>query len=450
MTAKTPFLIFTNEKCLIEDQSYPSIPLMLDSANNIVEAASDWFRYLILIRRRSSSAVRQFAYQLKQWWKFLEEKRIVWREADDHKIAAWRNSLLNRRYDKATVNGLVLTVFRFYLWAERNGYTTGLTGETDISQNFRPRISVIANTNKNGRITYTSPLLIRNAAKPILPTPTNDDITKVNQALTEMYVRNTDLFVRDSLILMWMENTGVRRAEVLSLKTSDIPDWNEIQMLDDKQDDAKICVIGKGDKKRIVFAGADLLSETRNYIETERKAVVEKFSSRKDVDYKETKSIFLSNKTGMGLNVDSVSHSFAKAFRKAGVRGSGHRVRARFLTNLVTALLEAQFEKFKSLPDAASVLVPAAQIAGHNHIETLRPYLDLAKKALLQDTHAMRLSTARDKATVINRQYEIKKEKLRIKNEFESLLNLIESGRETDAIKELQELIKNRQKIKAA
>ena len=446
MNTKTPFLIFTNEKCLIENQSYPAIPLMLDSANNVVETASNWFRHLILIRRRSSSSVRQFAYQLQQWWKFLQEKNIDWYEVDDYKIAAWRDSFLNRQFDKATVNNLVLTVFKFYLWAERNGYTTGLIGETDISRNFRPRLSVVVNTNKNGRITYTTPLLIRNVAKPILPTPTNDDITKVHQALADIYANNTDIFVRDSLILMWMEGTGLRRAEVVSLKISDVPGWDEIQTLEENQDNAKITVTGKGNKRRIVFAGTDLLTQTLDYIETERKAIVKRFNSRKDANYKEPKSIFLSNKTGMSLNVDSVSQLFAKAFRKAGVRGSGHRVRARFLTNLVTGLLEAQFEKFKSLPDAASVLLPAAQIAGHNHIETLRPYLDLAKKALLQDTHAMRLSTARDKAIVVNRQYEITKEKLKIEKEFESLLNLVESGKESDAIKELQRLIRDRSK----
>lgn len=446
MNTKKTFLIFTNEKCLIENQSYSSIPLMLDSANNVVEAASDWFRHLILIRRRSSSSVRQFAYQLHQWWKFLQEKNVAWYEVDDYKIAAWRDSFLDRQFDKTTVNSLVLTVFKFYLWAEKNGHTTGLIGETDISRNFRPRLSVIANTNKNKRVSYTTPLLIRNAAKPILPTPTNDDITKVHQALAEMYVQNTDLFIRDSLILMWMEGTGLRRAEVISLKCTDIPSWDEIQKLEENQDNAKICVVGKGSKKRIVFAGTDLLTQTLEYIETERKAIVKKFILHKNAAYKKPKSIFLSNKTGVSLNVDSVSQLFAKAFRKAGVRGSGHRVRARFLTNLVTGLLEAQFEKFKSLPDAASVLLPAAQIAGHNHIETLRPYLDLAKKALLQDTHAMRLSTARDKATVVNRQYEITKEKLKIEKEFESLLNLVELGKEAAAIKELRKLIRDRSK----
>ncbi len=442
MTIKTYFLVFTGKDCLMENQSHSGIPLMLDSHNNVIDAASDWFRHLILVKRRATSSVRQFAYQLQQWWAFLENNKINWDAVDDYTLMAWRDSHVDKDYDKATVNSLILTVFRFYLWAEKKGYTNGLIGETDISRNFRPNISVIANTNEKGRVHYSTPLLIRTVAKPILPTPTNDEITKVHEALAEMYGDNSDLLIRDSLILLWMEGTGLRRAEVLSLKTDDVPDWGALELIELEDENAKITVTGKGGKKRIVFAGVDLLTQTREYIENERQTIENRFCLKQDSNYKKTESIFLSAKTGLQLTADSVSQQFAKAFKKAGIKGSGHRIRARFLTNLVISLLEAQFEKFKSLPDAASILLPAAQIAGHNNIETLRPYLDIARKGLLQDTEAMRAATAKDKVVISERRVVLSRANLNRNKGFENLINKLKSGNSTAALREFKKLQK--------
>ncbi len=442
MTAKTYFLIFTGENCVIENQAYSGIPLMLDSHNNIIEATSNWLRHLALVRRRAISSVRQFAYQLKQWWTFLEKNKINWDAVDDYTLVAWRDSYLDNGYDKATVNSLVLTVFRFYLWAEKKGYTNGLIGEADITHNFRPNISVVVNTNEKGQTQYTTPLLIRTTAKPILPTPTNDEITKIHEALAEMYGDNSDLLIRDSLILLWMEGTGLRRAEVLSLKTTDIPEWGTLESVEREDENEKITVVGKGDKKRMVFAGIDLLTQTREFIENERQTIVYRFRSKQSAIYKEPKNIFLSAKTGLQLTPDAVSQQFAKAFKKAGVKGSGHRVRARYLTNLVTGLLEAQFEKFKSLPDVASILLPAAQIAGHNNIETLRPYLDIARKGILQNTESMRATMAKDKAIVSERRVSISQNKLDKNKDFENLINTIKSGNSAAALREFKKLQK--------
>lgn len=440
--SKKSSIIFTSENCIIENQLYGNIPLMLDSQNVVVAPVSNWLRYLVLVQRRATSSVRQFAYHLQQWWSFIEKRKITWDSADDYTLMAWRDSFLNNGHDKRTINSRVLTIFRFYLWVEKKGYTNGLIGETDISRGFRPKLSVTAHTNDKGRTRYTTPLLIRTVAKPILPTPTNDAITKVHEALAQMYGDNTDLMIRDSLILLWMEGTGLRRAEVLSLKTSDIPDRDALDSETLEDDHAKINVTGKGGKKRIVFAGRDLLTETQEYIENERQAMVRRFRSKQGEIYPEPHNIFLSAKTGLSLTPDAVSQQLAKAFRKAGIKGSGHRIRARFLTNLVGSLLEAQFEKFKSLPDAASILLPAAQIAGHNNIETLRPYLDIARKRVLLDTDSSRAATAIDKAIVSERRASMAQNEIYNNKQFEKLIKEIKSGRSSVALREFKKLQK--------
>jgi integrase len=406
MLGKTPLIIFTDERCLIGKTPYPNIPLLVNHDCRIIEVASDWLRHLMIMRRMASSSARQFAYHLKYWWTYLNREGLVWDEVNDHIMLKWRDQCLLKD-EPATVNGYVSTVFRMYLWAEQNGYTSGLIGEADFARKVRPPLSVEIKSRPNGRRnavkTYSSPLLIKTTAKPLRPTPTNDQITEVHKALDKIYGDNRDLMIRDGLILTWEEMTGVRRAEVLSLKRSQIPSWDEINALDETNETAEINVTGKGGKRRVIWATADLLGQTRDYIEEERKAIVRRWRRRLSSSYKDPQEIFLSSKTGSPLHPDTTSQKFAEAFREAGVAGSGHRVRARFLTNLVERIYERDFERLGSVPDLTSVLLPAAQIAGHSDVRTLQPYLAIARKRLTGMTTAERKALAEEKAVAAER-----------------------------------------------
>lgn len=401
MAGKEPIITFTDEQCLLGGIPYPGIPLLLNYDYRVLAAPSDWLRHLRVTRRQSAESVRQFAYHLKYWWAFINRARIAWDKVDDFLMIEWRDRCLLKN-DGATVNGYISTVFRMYLWAERNGYTEGLIGEADMERKIRPPLSVKVKTRRGTNI-YSSPLLIRTVAKPILPTPTNDEITKIHAALAEMYGDNTDLMIRDGLILTWAEQTGTRRAETTSLKTSQIPKWDEILDLEEKGETYEITIVGKGDKRRLIWAGPDLLAQTRDYIEGERQAIVRRCRARLGSSYRVPEEVFLSSKTGHGLHKDTLSQKFAKAFREAGVRGSGHRVRARFITNLAEQAYEAAYEKLGSVPDLASVLLPIAQLAGHNQVETLQPYIAVVMRRLLQQTQAGRKAAAETKAAAAER-----------------------------------------------
>src|SRR5215213_4840650 len=270
MSSKESFLIFTDEQCLIHDVVQPEIPLLLSSDNLIVEAPSDWLRYLIVVRKKSLTSVRQFAYHLKSWWSYLSYKNINWDEADDFDLMSWRNLLIEKQLQNATINNYISTVFRMYLWAERKGYTLGVIGEADSAKNIRPQITVDVSMDQRGRKQYTSPLLIKTTTKPILPTPTNEEISRIHQALLKLYKNNIELIIRDSLILMLMEQTGTRRAEALSIKTNQIPEWDELIELSEKDEKKQLTIKGKGNKIRSIFVGVNLLIQLREYIEIQR------------------------------------------------------------------------------------------------------------------------------------------------------------------------------------
>lgn len=439
MAGKKPLIVFTDERCLIGGIPYPGIPLLIDHDYRVLEVPSDWLRHLRVKRRQSSQSVRQFAYHLKYWWTFIKRAGRAWDKVDDSLMMAWRDECLLKS-EPATVNGYVSTVFRMYLWAERNGRTEGLIGEADMGRKIHPPLSVEVKTRRGTKL-YSSPLLIKTTAKPRLPTPTNDEITKIHEALPRIYGDNVDLMIRDALILTWSEQVGTRRAETMSLKVSQIPSWDEIIDLEEKCENKEFIVTGKGGKKRFIRAGPDLLAQTRDYIEVERQAVVQRVRSRLGPSYREPEEIFISSTTGHRLHNDTVSQNLARVFREAKVRGSGHRARARFLTNLTEAIFEAAFEKLGSVPDMTSILLPVAELAGHNNVATLRPYLAIAMRRLLQQTQAERKATAETKAVAAERRAAASLLRLRATESVKELVHAVESGDKKKVLVTLHGLI---------
>jgi hypothetical protein len=93
--------------------------------------------------------------------------------------------------------------------------------------------------------------------------------------------------------------------------------------------------------------------------------------------------VFISATTGAGLKARSVSALVGTACREAGVAWSGHRLRAKYLTQMVEqALIELRRHGGRDVSDQA-VLIYAAQLAGHGHPGSLQPYLDLIRARLI-------------------------------------------------------------------
>lgn len=354
-------------------------------------------------------------------------------------MMTWRDKDL-RGLEPATVNGYLSTVFRMYLWAERNAYVSGLIGEPDLTKNIHPPLSVEATFDRRGTCRFVSPLLKKTVAKPVLPTPTHADITTVHEALGDLHKDNVDLMVRNALVLTWAETTGTRRMEALSLNVDQIPTWEEIQRLEDNEEKRELIIKGKRGKLRSIWVGADLLIQAREYIENERESVVSRWRKRLGSNYKNPKGIFLSSKTGITLHEDTISQIFAIAFRKASVKGSMHRVRARFITDLSETAAEKELERFGTIPDAVSVLLPIAQIAGHNNVETLLPYLAIAKKRLLRQTAAERTAILNERAISAQRRTTSNLARLRDSKAVLSLAEAITSGQKRHVLNAIKSL----------
>lgn len=97
-------------------------------------------------------------------------------------------------------------------------------------------------------------------------------------------------------------------------------------------------------------------------------------------------------------------------------------------------------KKQGSITDLTSVLLPVAQIAGHNSVESLKPYLAIARKRLLQQTKAARAAVAEDKEVAAKHRLLITLAKLQATKELQGLAKAIKSGDKKKIIDELQKL----------
>jgi integrase len=233
--------------------------------------------------------------------------------------------------------------------------------------------------------------------------------------------------IRDALILTWAELSGARRKEVLMLTVAQIPSWDRIRVLEESDEEFGILILGKGNKKRWLWVGAEVLSQTREYMENERAAIVKRWQKR-NACYKAPEHIFLSTKTGRRLLEDSVSQRFAIVFLKAGVKGSMHRVRARYLTDLVFNAVESALEKYGAIPDAMSILLPIAERAGHTHVPTMAPYLAAGQKRLLRMTESERSAMATEKAIAVEHRLSTNRARLKSSLALLDLDSAIASG----------------------
>lgn len=111
-----------------------------------------------------------------------------------------------------------------------------------------------------------------------------------------------------------------------------------------------------------------------------------RFKRLKGINYKEPDEVFLSEKTGMPLALTAITNLMTGWFKKSGVAGHGHRLRATYLTSLFEAEIAAEELRIaansntKIQIDYELILLKVAERAGHANIDSLRPYLTLARK----------------------------------------------------------------------
>jgi len=427
------FYILTDSNCEIQDDftnsSYPDIPVFFDD-NGVIEVVTDYFIYKSITDTDVKSSIVTYANLMQKFLRFIdshsnEKKKIAWNNVMDRHLIQWRNIMTDEGKTSGYIRGCLETVFKFYEWAERNKYLRNHVAIYHDSNNEYP-ISAKQSKAKNWSWPYYPRVI--SAQK---NTPTNEQLEKLH---AETINESDVVGLRDSLLLSMYERTA-RRAEALQIKVSDIPDWDEIEERAYENEIFHIQITGKRNRKRDLLFLPETMEIAREYIEGDRDDAV-KAAKKRDPSYREPPELFISHTSGLPLNKQYVSRRISTLMKKAGIKNaSGHRVRAKALTDVVNA-----FDGFdeKGNPYAAEdVLIRAAEHAGHANSASLRPYLAISRSSGL----ASKLNNV-ELARTLETKLGLKKKQLDQLDQLEPLVSAVlkGSGVEQELNKLLNEL----------
>ena len=168
-------------------------------------------------------------------------------------------------------------------------------------------------------------------------------------------------------------------AEALAITVSDMPSWDDIEAAWSANKVFSLEILGKGAVKRTVEVLPELIARAREHIDEQRADVVLR-ARRRNPAYRQPDALFLSHTTGAVVDPNHMSRRISHIMRSVGIENAaGHRFRAAGLQNLI--------EAYDGVDDSGRPLSPqqvlwkVAERAGHRHIESLRPYLNMVRSA---------------------------------------------------------------------
>ena len=368
--------VTTDDRFAIKGNAYPGIPIFFDE-RGVIGPLSDYFIHLVHQKRRPPSTARTYAIYLQAFLRYIAALRVEWTAVTDEVLIAWCDNLeRDRGLKPATVAHYLGTVFDFFRWAEQTSRVRNvvdLYSHRDDASLGNPDIQCQISAEplrRPGR--YSWPYLPRVSGEGLRHTPTSAEIEDLHAALF-----NTATGQRDTLLATFYEECYLRRFEALAIRVSDIPSWDAIDDVRRKQTLFALDIIGKGSAPRTVEVLPDLMERAREHIEEHRFEVVRR-ARRRNPAYREPAALFLAHTTGAPVDPGHISRRISQFMRLVGIENaSGHRLRARGLTNLVEAC-DGVDELGRPLP-AEQVLWKAAYVAGHKHWQSLRPYLHMVR-----------------------------------------------------------------------
>lgn len=390
-------IVRTDASCVINGRVRPEIPLLV-WPDGIDETVSDWLRHCVLHKDLATSTVLEYAKILRPFLRFCRGEGRDWKTVDDEFLVRYRDKLVSEHIaGPKRINEIIQRVFSFYCWAERRhilDHHVGIYTEDERSSEWgRRTFPLTAELKLSGRgrgrqLTWQSIVRARQGQErsAVRHTPTTEQILNLHRVVMLM-----DQAERNSLMMTWAELTGARRFEILQICKSHLPSPQKLAEIQRRGEDWMILVERKGGKYKRLMVPADVIEQTIAYIAYDRAAVVAR-CERQIEGYAEPDHVFISSTTGMVLHRDSVTSIGRRSFQRAGIKCANiHRLRARFAIRTIEKLVDGLFENISIGTHSnwiETILIKAAELMGHGHPASLRPYLTYVLNRKLQTSDA--------------------------------------------------------------
>lgn len=300
--------------------------LILDHNYQVVEPIQRYLTYLC--GTKSPNTVETYGYGLKAWWEYLEGKNLDWKKVeltDLEEFAYWLRvgdtskvvsiQPTQARRSESSINLAITAVTNFYEYH--------IACSTIDSKQF-DRFMTRRGTTRQG--------LLKGIAK---SKPTRQKLVKLKPpkkfpgCLTNQQVEslvNTCHRLRDKLIILMLNNTGMRKGELLGLCHEDIGDFDDYTIRVVKRNHNPNGARVKG-KERIIPVTKELLELYNDYLIYEYPEV--------ESDY-----VFVNiweGNIGAPMNPKVLNTMFSRLSKKTGIKVYPHLFRHTYATRLLQA-----------------------------------------------------------------------------------------------------------------
>ena len=244
----------------------------------------DFFDYITYEKKYSIHTVNNYKKVVLEYLEFLDKECIDIKDANNLVVRNYLRSLDKHNYSNKTLCLYISSLRSFYKYLLKN------------------------------RVIKSNPMVLIKNPKLEKRVPKFLYYNELS-SLFESIDTSTVLGLRDNLILEILYSTGVRVSELVSIKLSDINNF-----------DKSITIFGKGKKSRIVLFGDTLESALNLYLNKSRNILI-----------KTNTDILLLNKNGTPLTDRGVRLIISKIVEKASIKQNvrPHVLRHTFATHLL-------------------------------------------------------------------------------------------------------------------
>ena len=305
----------------------PGIPFLADAEGRLIEPANRYLYYVAAIkgRTRSPNTWRTYGDHLYEFFAFLEANDLMWNQVAAPQLAAWRNSMLDRKLKRDTINQRIRAVSAFYTWCKHSNLVKVVPFGMDEVVVSKPR-GFLAHVDGTGNRTQANDLTL--ATTRALP-----KYLSLAQAIQFIEALSP---ARTRLVAMLMLLCGLRREESAGLDIRVLPSpagcdpSKAIRMTLDPA-----LTPTKGSKERWVNLPYALAGSLFDYQMRERPALARAY---KKAHGQETTSLFLTRQ-GEPLSLDGLDEQFQQASARSGIKCTPHTLRHTFAVHELVRML---------------------------------------------------------------------------------------------------------------
>lgn len=377
----------------------PGFPLMVCADGGLFEAGHVYLRELAVMGQQAQGTLHDVAGIICGWFNYLASRDAAWDCPREDVFLRWALDAEGLGPNAARRRRRANVVFAFYEHLERSGWAS--SGIRDFIDDVAAPID--ANVFTDGlKVRRSLRLSFGRMArqKALRPTPNEAEVESICTGL----LRDGEAYhdIRDWLLARTAYETNLRTQGLAQLTTGHVDSMlRQERILDQggnvaafsRDSHAKAMVRMQLDELELLGRRFLILDGMREKAKTRSvrfpillvRQILEfiwmeraKFLSSGRAGASQATAgahLWVSTKTGRALARGSIADILKEGFRGAGVKGSGHRLRAAHAVRLFREFVREARANGGGKFDAEAILDRVAQIMGHAHPDTLRPYL---------------------------------------------------------------------------